>query len=91
MSAAQPYLLALLAALSGVAAGWLHFRSLMPVTERILARDWRAVGLQAARLILLAGFLLLCAQAGTAVLLSAATGVFAGRWLVLRRVGRTSH
>ncbi|MCP1335071.1 N-ATPase subunit AtpR [Futiania mangrovi] len=88
MSAAIPYLLTLLAGVAGFAAGWLHFRTLLPLTERILERDWRAVGLQVLRLALLAGFLVLCAQAGLFPLLAAAAGVFAARAMVIRKVRR---
>ena len=75
----------LLAAVAGMAAGWLHFRSLRPVTDRLLRGELSAVALQVGRLALLAGFLILCTRAGPGPLLGAAAGVMAGRALALRQ------
>jgi hypothetical protein len=73
------------AVLAGLALGWLHFRSLRWVAERLAAGQPLAVLLQIARMLLLALFFYLCAQLGTSTLLLAAAGVLIGRFLVLRQ------
>lgn len=83
MSAAA-ILLALGAALAGFGLGWLHFASLSRVADLFVAGHMRAVALQLARLAVLAGFLVLCAQGGAAVLVAGAAGVLAARARVLR-------
>jgi hypothetical protein len=75
---------ALLAALAGVVAGWLHFRSLRLVTDGLAAGRLSAVAFQMARLGLLALFLYVCARFGAVPLLAAAGGLLAGRMIVLR-------
>ena len=70
-------------ALAGFAAGWLHFRSLQWLAARMIAGDPAAAALQLARLAAVAAFLYLCARGGAGALLSAATGLFAERALVL--------
>lgn len=84
MSGGAPLLLALFAALAGTVAGWLHFLSLRSLAERIVGGNLRAVALQLLRLGGMTGFLVIAAQGGALVLLGAAAGVLAGRWLVLR-------
>lgn len=91
MSGGAFWLLALLAALAGVGAGWIHFRSLRPLAGRIIAGDLRALALQLLRLGGMMAFLVLAAQGGALVLLAAAAGVFAGRWLVLRAVRKEAQ
>lgn len=91
MSGGAPWLLALLAALAGVGAGWLQFRSLRAVADRIVGGDPRALALQLLRLGAMTGFLLLAAQGGASVLLAAAGGVLVGRWLVLRAARRSAR
>ena len=91
MSAAAPWLLVILAALAGTGAGWLHFRSLRPLAKGIAGGDWRALALQLLRLGAMAGFLVIAAQGGASVLLAAASGVMAGRWLVLRAARREAQ
>lgn len=84
-------MLAPLAALAGLALGWLHFRSLELVAAMLLQGRMRAVPLQVGRMAALGGFLVLCALQGAGVLLAAALGVLAGRAVVLRaarQVGR---
>ncbi|MGP3698957.1 N-ATPase subunit AtpR [Rhodobacter sp. NSM] len=78
-------LLALAALAAGAMAGWLHFRSLRIVSDRLLRGDLTAVTLQLARLGLLAGFLVLCSRGGALPLIAGAAGVLAGRAIVLRR------
>lgn len=85
MTGLAPWLFWILAALAGTGAGWLHFRSLRPLADRIVGGDWRALALQVVRLGAMAGFLAFAAQGGAAVLIAAAAGVLAGRQLVLRR------
>ena len=86
MSDAMQYGFAFAAALAGLAAGWLHFRSLQALSARIVAGEKRAIVLQLARLVMLGLFLFLCTRGGALVLLAGALGVFAGRALVLRAV-----
>ncbi|MCA8879421.1 MAG: hypothetical protein KDA73_05530 [Rhodobacteraceae bacterium] len=73
------------ALLAGVALGWLHFRSLRRVAERLVAGEPAAVLLQITRILMLALFLYLCARLGASTLLAAAAGVYIGRVLVMRR------
>jgi hypothetical protein len=73
------------AALAGIAMGWVHFVTLTRVTAMLLAGRIAGVGLQMARFALLGAFLWLCAKGGWPVLLAGASGVLAGRALVLRR------
>lgn len=84
------YLLAALALPAGIGAGWLHFRTLRLLAGRIVTGDMAAIGLQLLRLLLLAGFLMLCALGGALVLLSASLGLFLGRAWVLRRERRAT-
>ncbi len=70
-------------AAAGIAVGWVHFRSLQWLAERMMRGDLAAAGLQLARLAAVAAFLYLCARGGAAALLSAAAGLFAGRAIVL--------
>jgi hypothetical protein len=74
----------LLAAPAGAVMGWLHFRSLRAVTERLVAGRLSAVVLQMARLAALTLFLYLCARFGAVPLLAAAAGVMTGRTIALR-------
>ncbi|EIE48998.1 hypothetical protein AL036_19785 [Salipiger aestuarii] len=76
--------IATLAALAGVGAGYLHFRSLRLVAVRLAAGQMRAVALQMARMTGLALFLYLCARLDTWALIGAAAGVSVGRAWVLR-------
>jgi hypothetical protein len=78
----------MLAALAGVVLGWIHFRSLHTVAERLLEGRLSAVALQLIRFAVLAAFLFICARLGSVPLLAAAAGVMAGRTIVLRRAGR---
>ncbi|MGE4072002.1 MAG: ATP synthase subunit I [Lysobacterales bacterium] len=73
------------ALLAGVALGWLHFRSLRWVAERLLAGQPVVVLVQMVRILLLAVFFYLCARLGASTLLSAAAGVLIGRLWVMRR------
>lgn len=77
--------IAALAAPAGVAAGWLHFRSLLRVSECLAAGDLKAVVLQVVRFIALGLFFYLCVRMGATALLSAAAGLWVGRSLVLRQ------
>ena len=88
MSGGVPWLIVLIASLAGTGAGWLHFRSLRSLADRIVGGDRRALALQLLRLGGMAGFLVLAAQGGAFALLAAAAGVFVGRWLVLRAARR---
>jgi hypothetical protein len=81
---------AVLAALAGTLVGWLHFRSLRAVTERLVAGRLSAVALQLTRFAALALFLYVCARFGAVPLLAAAAGVMAGRAIVLRRQHRSA-
>lgn len=83
---AQTALLALLAALAGFAAGWLHFASLARIAEMIAEGRLTAILLQLARLVMLGLLLWLCAKGGAAVLLAGAAGVLVARAMVLRRM-----
>ncbi|WP_252737762.1 ATP synthase subunit I [Citreicella sp. C3M06] len=80
----MPLGLALLAALAGVLAGYLHFKSLRAVSDRLASGQLLAVAIQIARLVAMALFLYLCARLGTPALLGAGAGVLIGRALVLR-------
>ncbi|MBC57211.1 MAG: hypothetical protein CL814_09755 [Confluentimicrobium sp.] len=80
---------AVLAALAGTLVGWLHFRSLRAVTERLVAGQLSAVALQMARIAALALFLYVCARFGAVPLLTGAAGIMAGRAIVLRRPDRS--
>ena len=62
-------ILALLAGLAGLGAGWLHFASLEWVANRIVEGRLSAVGVQLGRLVLLGSVLFLFAQGGALVLL----------------------
>lgn len=84
MSSAASLPIVLAAALAGTGAGWLHFYSLRLLADRIVAGAPRALALQCLRLAVMAGFLILTAQAGAFALLAAAAGVFVGRWVVIR-------
>ncbi|MFT3803336.1 MAG: hypothetical protein QM766_19255 [Burkholderiaceae bacterium] len=77
--------LAVLAALAGFGAGWLHFASLARVADLIVDGRPSAIGLQLARIAVLGCLLGLFAWAGAAVLLAGTAGVLAGRSFVLRR------
>lgn len=71
---------------AGAAAGWLHFRSLKVVTQRLLRGDVAAIGLQLVRFVALGLVLFLAARGGVAMLLGATVGVMLGRRAVLRRL-----
>ncbi|WP_028028448.1 ATP synthase subunit I [Gemmobacter nectariphilus] len=86
MSDLAPTLITILAALAGGGLGALHFLTLRRVSDMLLNGRLVAVGLQLARLAVMALFLWLCARAGAAPLLAGAAGVLAGRAIVLRRV-----
>ena len=75
-------------ALAGGLAGWLHFRGLRLLVERLLAGDPAAVVLHVARFAGLGLFLYFCARAGSLALLSAAAGLMAGRAIEARRARR---
>ncbi len=77
-------ILAFLAGLAGLGAGWLHFASLEWVANRIVEGRLSAVGVQLGRLVLLGGVLFLFAQGGALVLLAGAAGILLGRFIVLR-------
>lgn len=74
----------LVAAVAGYGVGTLHFRLLAQVARMMLAGRMVAVALQLARLAVLAGFLILAAKIGTAVLIAAAVGVLVARARVLK-------
>jgi hypothetical protein len=76
------------AAIGGVAVGWMHFRSLRTVAERLVAGRLSAVVLQVARLAALTLFLFICARVGAVPLLAAGAGVLAGRAVVMIRTDR---
>ncbi|TPE53918.1 N-ATPase subunit AtpR [Amaricoccus solimangrovi] len=78
------FLLAPLAALTGYAAGWLHFASLRRVARMITEGRLAAVGLQIGRLALLGLLLWVFARAGAAVLLAGAAGILVARARVTR-------
>jgi len=84
-------LTAVIAALAGYAVGWLHFRSLQGVAERMIAGDLTAVALQLARLAGVATFLYLCSRWGAQALLPAAAGLFVGRANVLAQARRRAR
>ena len=88
MTGPVPWLWMGLALCGGFCAGWLHFRSLWPLASWIVSGDRRAPALQLVRLAALGAFLVLCAQGGGFVLLSATAGVLAGRSVALRVVER---
>jgi len=69
----------------GTGAGWLHFRSLRAVSERLLKGDFTAIALQLARFAVLGAVLVLAALGGTITLISTAIGVMIGRQIVLRQ------
>ncbi len=80
--------IAVLAALAGAGAGYLHFRALRGLADQLaLGRVWGAA-LQAARFAGLALFLYGCARLGPLALIAAAAGLLAGRALVMRQVRR---
>ncbi|PWR25741.1 ATP synthase subunit I [Zavarzinia aquatilis] len=82
-------LLQVLAGLAaGVAFGLLYFKGLWWQVRRFEARrrTLALVGVMVLRFALLGGGLLLAALAGAVPLLSAAVGILAGRWLVMRQV-----
>lgn len=87
-SLATPATIALVAALAGVLAGYLHFRSLRLVADRLVSGQISAVVLQAVRLVGLAAFLYICTRFGAVALLGAGVGVLGGRALVLRQADR---
>ncbi len=68
----------------GTGAGWLHFRRLRTVSDRLLAGDLSAVAWQVGRFAALGAFLLLCAKAGAAPLLGAGAGIAVGRQIAMR-------
>ena len=74
--------------IAGLAGGTAHFALLRWNTALYLRPSGlsRAIVLQALRLALLAGVLVLLARQGALPLLLGALGVLAGRWIVLRRV-----
>ena len=77
-------LLGFLAGLAYFHAVCRNARALVSGRHKVLTTVAMAFG----RFILLAGLLLLAAQAGAMVLLSTASGVLAGRFVVMRRVRR---
>ena len=83
MSAA---LLLPLAALAGLALGIAHFRTLRWVSDLLIQGRLAGIGVQIARLAVLAVFLWLCARGGPSTLLAGAAGLLAGRALILRGV-----
>lgn len=78
-------LLAILAACAGAIAGWAHFASLERIATMITEGKFAAIGLQVARLVLLAVVLWVFAQGGALVLIAGAAGILAGRGFVMRR------
>ena len=72
----------------GLAFGTVHFASLGRVTRLFMGGGllWRALGLQLARLAVLAALLVALALLGVAALLSGMFGVIAAREIVLARV-----
>ena len=80
----QTIILALAAALTGAAAGWLHFTLLGHVTALLVAGRLSGVALQLGRFALLGALLWLCAQGGAVVLLACLAGILAGRAVVMR-------
>lgn len=77
-------LLTIAAVIVGAGAGWLHFRTLRQVSDRLLAGDLRAVAWQVGRFAALGLFLFLCAKGGAAPLIGAGAGVMIGRHAALR-------
>lgn len=77
--------LAALGLAAGTAAGWLHFRSLRVVSEKLMRGEFSAIALQLARFAGLGALLVLAALGGGPVLIATAIGVMIGRHLVLRR------
>lgn len=71
-------------AASGLAAGWLHFRSLREVSVRLLAGQ-PVAGLMLARWALLLAWLIIMAWLGPAVAVAALLGLLVARSLVLRK------
>ena len=71
---------------AGVAAGLLHFLLLRWNTRLFITTGVpRAIGIQALRLVALAGVLLLAARLGAMPLLLTALGVLIARQIVVRR------
>lgn len=75
---------------AGFAFGLLYFKGLWWQVRRfeVQRRPLVLIGVMALRFALLGGGLLLAALAGAVPLLTAALGVLAGRWLVMRQVRR---
>ncbi|RLL72454.1 N-ATPase subunit AtpR [Paenirhodobacter hankyongi] len=86
MSQSAQILLSLAALGLGTGAGWLHFRTLRAVSDRLLSGDLTAVALQVGRFAVLGLFLFLCARAGAAPLVTGAAGVLIGRRIALKRM-----
>lgn len=70
---------------AGTAAGWLHFRSLRLVSEKLMRGEFSAIALQLARFAGLGLLLVLAALGGAGTLIATAIGVMIGRHLVLSR------
>lgn len=72
----------------GLVFGYVHFATLDRVTRLFMGGGppWQAVGLQLARLVVLAALMVALALLGVGALLAGMFGVIAGREIVLRRV-----
>lgn len=72
----------------GIVFGYVHFVSLERVTQLFLGGGslWRALGLQLARLAILAAAMVFLAILSVAALLAGMVGVVLAREIVLRRV-----
>ena len=87
MTAPEPaaLVLAVMGALAGLAAGWLHFASLERVVAMIVQGRLSAIGLQIARIAALGCMLWLFARGGGLILVAGVAGILADRSLALRR------
>ncbi len=74
----------------GLGLGVVHFATLQRVTDLYLqaGSPARALALQLARLLVMAGLMVLLARQGAAPLLSGAAGLLIAREIVLRRTRR---
>jgi hypothetical protein len=84
LAAAPSWLLALAALIAGFAMGLFHFGTLRRNADAFVqGRTGHALALQLLRLLIMGMFLVAAVRLGALVLLSAALGVFAGRYAVL--------
>jgi len=70
----------------GTAAGWLHFRSLRIVSDKLVKGEFSAIALQLARVAMLAAGLGRAALGGAWPLIGTARGIMVGRQIVIGRM-----